>query len=67
MELFCAIDILDNKVVRLAQGDYNAVTVYNDDPLAQALAFANSGARWLHVVDLEGARSGVPTQLAVIS
>ncbi|MDR2672655.1 MAG: 1-(5-phosphoribosyl)-5-[(5-phosphoribosylamino)methylideneamino] imidazole-4-carboxamide isomerase [Coriobacteriales bacterium] len=66
MELFCAIDILDNKVVRLSRGDYNLVTVYHDDPVEQARIFAAAGARWLHIVDLEGARSGVPTQLAVI-
>jgi phosphoribosylformimino-5-aminoimidazole carboxamide ribotide isomerase len=67
VELFCAIDILDNKVVRLARGDYHAVSVYNDDPVVQAQEFAAAGARWLHVVDLEGARSGVPTQLTTIS
>lgn len=66
MELFPAIDILDNKVVRLKKGDYNAVTIYNESALEQAREFAAVGARWLHIVDLEGARSGVPTQLDAI-
>lgn len=67
MELFPAIDILDNKVVRLAKGNYEAVTVYHDNALEQARMFEAEGARWLHVVDLEGARSGKPTQLDTIA
>ncbi|MCL2529158.1 MAG: 1-(5-phosphoribosyl)-5-[(5-phosphoribosylamino)methylideneamino]imidazole-4-carboxamide isomerase [Coriobacteriia bacterium] len=67
MELFPAIDILDNKVVRLKQGKYDAVTVYHDNPLEQAQIFAGEGATWVHIVDLEGARSGVPTQLSTIA
>jgi phosphoribosylformimino-5-aminoimidazole carboxamide ribotide isomerase len=66
MQLFPAIDILDNKAVRLLKGDYQAVTVYNDDPVDQAKRFAAAGAKWVHIVDLEGARSGVPTQLSTI-
>ena len=66
MELFPAIDILDNKVVRLKQGRYDAVTVYHDSPLEQAQLFGQEGATWVHIVDLEGARSGSPTQLATI-
>jgi phosphoribosylformimino-5-aminoimidazole carboxamide ribotide isomerase len=66
MELFPAIDILDNKVVRLARGNYDAVTVYHDDPVEQARQFAAAGAQWIHIVDLEGARSGVPAQLATV-
>jgi phosphoribosylformimino-5-aminoimidazole carboxamide ribotide isomerase len=66
MELFPAIDILDNKVVRLLRGDYNSVTVYNENPVEQAKIFADAGAQWVHIVDLEGSRSGVPTQLAMI-
>lgn len=61
-----AIDILQGKAVRLAKGDYNAVTVYHDDPVAQAQIFADAGARWVHVVDLDGARSGVPENIALI-
>lgn len=67
MELFPAIDILDNKVVRLSKGDYNASTEYHESPLEQAHEFARQGAKWLHIVDLEGARSGTPTQQATIA
>ena len=66
MYLLPAIDILGGKAVRLAKGDYNAVTVYNEDPVAQALEFARQGAEWLHVVDLDGARSGVPENIDVV-
>ncbi|MDR3307324.1 MAG: 1-(5-phosphoribosyl)-5-[(5-phosphoribosylamino)methylideneamino]imidazole-4-carboxamide isomerase [Coriobacteriales bacterium] len=66
MYLLPAIDLLDGKAVRLARGDYDAVTVYNDDPVAQARAFAREGATWIHVVDLDGARSGEPSNTGVI-
>lgn len=66
MYLLPAIDILDGRAVRLAKGDYRQVTVYNDDPVAQALAFAEAGAEWIHVVDLNGARSGVPENIALV-
>lgn len=66
MHLLPAVDILGGKAVRLAKGDYNAVTVYNDDPVAQAQLFEEQGADWLHVVDLDGARSGNPDNIAVI-
>lgn len=52
MMLFPAIDLLGGKVVRLARGRRDAVDVYSDDPAAQARAFAEAGARWIHVVDL---------------
>lgn len=61
-----AIDILGGKAVRLAQGDYDRVTVYNADPVDQARQFAEEGAEWIHVVDLDGARDGVPGNLDVI-
>ena len=64
MHLLPAVDILGGKAVRLAKGDYNAVTVYNDDPVAQAQIFEEQGADWLHVVDLDGARSGNPDNIA---
>ena len=51
MYLLPAVDILDGRAVRLSKGDYNAVTVYNNDPVAQAQAFEQLGATWLHVVD----------------
>ena len=63
MQLLPAIDILEGKAVRLAKGDYNAVTVYNDSPIDQAKAFEEMGAEWIHVVDLDGARSGNPSNL----
>ena len=66
MIVFPAIDILGGRAVRLAQGDYNRVTVYNDDPVEQARAFAAQGAEWLHVVDLNGAREGVPGNIAIV-
>lgn len=58
MELIPAIDLLEGKVVRLHKGRYDEVTVYADDPVAEAKRFADQGAARLHVVDLEGARSG---------
>lgn len=66
MIVFPAIDILGGKAVRLAQGDYERVTVYNDDPVAQAREFAEAGAEWIHVVDLDGARDGVPGNIEVV-
>lgn len=67
MELFPAIDLLDGRAVRLYQGDYDRETVYNDDPVAQAIEFARAGARWIHVVDLDAARSGTPRNRDVIA
>ena len=66
MIVFPAIDLLGGRAVRLAQGDYDRVTVYNEDPVAQAREFAEAGAEWVHVVDLDGARDGVPGNTAVI-
>ncbi len=66
MYLLPAIDILGGRAVRLARGDYDQVTVYHDDPALQAQLFEEAGAEWLHVVDLDGARSGVPENLAVV-
>jgi len=57
MQIFPAIDILDGKCVRLLQGDYAQSTVYGD-PLHMALVWEEQGAKWLHVVDLNGARDG---------
>jgi len=67
MELFPAIDLLDGRAVRLYQGDYDRETVYNDDPVEQARLFAAEGARWIHVVDLDAARSGTPRNRDVIA
>ena len=66
MYLLPAIDILDGRAVRLAKGDYNRVTVYNEDPAAQAQLFEEAGAEWIHMVDLNGAKSGVPENIAII-
>lgn len=66
MIVFPAIDILGGRAVRLAQGDYDRVTVYNEDPVAQAADFAAQGAEWIHVVDLDGARDGVPGNIGVV-
>ena len=63
MYLLPAIDILDGCAVRLAKGDYAQVTVYNDDPVDQARKFESQGATWIHVVDLDGARTGVPENI----
>lgn len=56
--LFPAIDLRGGNVVRLTQGDYDRQTTYGDSPLAQARVFELAGSTWLHVVDLDGARSG---------
>jgi phosphoribosylformimino-5-aminoimidazole carboxamide ribotide isomerase len=61
--LYPAIDIRDGRTVRLVQGDYERETVYDDDPVVAARRWASEGARWLHVVDLDGARSGEPQNL----
>lgn len=58
MILFPAIDLKDGVCVRLVRGELDAATVFNDDPAAQARAFAAAGARWLHMVDLNGAFDG---------
>jgi phosphoribosylformimino-5-aminoimidazole carboxamide ribotide isomerase len=61
-EILPAIDLRGGRVVRLRQGDFAKETEYSDDPAAVARAFAALGARWIHVVDLDGARSGRPVQ-----
>jgi phosphoribosylformimino-5-aminoimidazole carboxamide ribotide isomerase len=66
MILYPAIDIIDGKAVRLAQGDYAQQTDYDADPLEAARRWVDAGARALHVVDLDGARSGVPANLLAI-
>ena len=58
MILYPAIDLKDGRCVRLLRGEMSAATVFNDDPAAQAQSFARAGARWLHVVDLDGAFAG---------
>jgi phosphoribosylformimino-5-aminoimidazole carboxamide ribotide isomerase len=64
-ELLPAIDLIEGRVVRLRRGDFDQETSYGDDPVAVARAFADAGALWLHVVDLDGARAGEPRQLSL--
>lgn len=66
LDLIPAIDLLGGRVVRLHKGRYDEVTVYSDNPGEQAKKFFDAGARRLHVVDLDGARSGQPTNVASI-
>jgi len=66
MNIFPAIDIIDGKAVRLERGDYAKMTVYSDSPLEVAKSFEAAGARFLHVVDLEGAKDGTTPNLDVI-
>ena len=61
-----AIDLRGGRVVRLQQGDFARETAYSDDPVAVAVAFADAGVRWLHVVDLDGARAGRPVNGSVV-
>lgn len=63
MILYPALDILDGRVVRLAQGDFERSTVYASEPLAAAKLWASAGAQRLHIVDLDGARLGEPVNL----
>ena len=56
MKLYPAIDLRGGQAVRLYQGDYDRMTVYNADPVAQAQQFIDAGAKYLHVVDLDGAK-----------
>lgn len=65
--IYPAIDLLGGRCVRLRQGDYNQVTVYHEDPVAMARQFQLAGAAWLHVVDLDAARSGIPVHGELIA
>lgn len=66
MRLFPAIDLFQGKAVRLFQGDYAQMTVYNDNPVEVARNFQSLGAEYLHLVDLEGAKLGTTSNLPVI-
>lgn len=66
MELFPAIDLRGGRCVRLVEGDFGRETVYGDDPVAVAEGFAAAGARWVHVVDLDAARTGDPVNRDVV-
>ena len=67
MFIFPAIDLFEGKAVRLFKGDYAQMTVYNENPLSVAKDFAAAGATHLHVVDLEGARSGETPNLDTVA
>lgn len=66
MEIIPAIDLRDGKCVRLIQGQYDQQITYKDDPAEQAREFHGDGARWLHVVDLDGAKAGEPVNTKTI-
>lgn len=67
LKIFPAIDLKGGQVVRLAEGDMARATVYGDNPAAQAESFAQAGAEWLHVVDLDGAFAGESVNGAAVS
>ena len=66
MILYPAIDLKDGKCVRLLRGEMSTATIFNDDPAAQARAFAAAGCRFLHVVDLDGAFAGKPVNARAV-
>jgi phosphoribosylformimino-5-aminoimidazole carboxamide ribotide isomerase len=66
-ELIPAMDLRDGRVVRLVAGDFSRETVYGDDPASVAQAIVEAGVSWLHLVDLDGARTGVPEQSAAVA
>src|SRR5689334_19397995 len=66
IDLFPAIDIRGGRCVRLHQGDYERETVYDADPVEVATGFDANGVRWIHVVDLDAARTGEQTSRALI-
>ena len=66
MKIFPAIDLYDKKAVRLYKGDYNQMTVYSERPWEIALDFQKAGAKFIHVVDLEGAKNGETPNLEVV-
>ena len=67
MEIVPSIDLREGKVVRLKQGDYGRQVNYDVDPIETARAFADAGARWMHIVDLDGAKEGRPVQTPLIA
>ena len=67
MKLYPAIDLRGGQAVRLYQGDYDQMTVYNADPAAQAREFIAAGAKYLHVVDLDGAKDDTTANMTTIA
>ncbi len=66
MNIFPAIDLFGGKAVRLFKGDYNRMTVYSENPLSVAKAFCEAGAKYIHLVDLEGAKDGTTPNLHIV-
>ncbi|MBQ3562308.1 MAG: 1-(5-phosphoribosyl)-5-[Clostridia bacterium] len=66
MKLFPAIDLYDGKAVRLFKGDYNRMTVYSENPIEIARDFESKGAKYIHLVDLEGARDGTTPNIEIV-
>ena len=67
MHIFPAIDLYDRKAVRLYKGDYDKMTIYSDEPLAVARDFEKKGAKFVHLVDLEGAKLGTTPNIEIVS
>ena len=66
MEIIPAVDIRGGRCVRLYQGDYDQETVFDEDPVTAALTWCSQGARWLHIVDLDGAVAGEPKNMEAV-
>lgn len=66
MKIFPAIDLIDKKAVRLFKGDYNKMTVYSENPIEIARDFENAGAKFIHLVDLEGAKDGTTPNIEIV-
>lgn len=66
MNIFPAIDLFDGKAVRLFKGDYSQMTVYSDNPIEIARDFENKGAKYIHIVDLEGAKDGTTPNFDIV-
>ena len=67
MNIFPAIDLYDKKAVRLFKGDYNQMTVYSENPIDVARDFEAKGAKFIHMVDLEGAKDGTTPNLSIVA
>jgi phosphoribosylformimino-5-aminoimidazole carboxamide ribotide isomerase len=67
MNIFPAIDLYDKKAVRLFKGDYNQMTVYSENPIDVARDFEKKGAKFIHMVDLEGAKDGTTPNLSIVA
>ncbi len=66
MEIYPAMDLYEGQVIRLARGDFSKISRYEGSPLETARSFAEAGARWIHLIDLEGAKKGKPCHLPLI-